>query len=128
MTGEAGDKYLTTRALELFDGARERFWKWLFDEEHHFRRPTAIAYFIFFQVETDRMEGQPVVIYQERVTGRLDVFVQDPVPERYGPDCPVDCSSEFFDRYSASTVLNSPTNVMGICSRFCRCASAAAAE
>jgi len=46
------------------------------------------------------MEGQPLVIYQERVTSRLDVVVQDPVSERYGPDCAVDCSSEFFDRYS----------------------------
>jgi len=46
MTSDTGEKYLTTRALEWFDGARERFWKWLFDEEHNFRRPTAIAYFI----------------------------------------------------------------------------------
>jgi hypothetical protein len=45
MTGDAGDKYLTTRALEWFDRARDRFWKWLFDQEHYFRRPTAIIYF-----------------------------------------------------------------------------------
>jgi hypothetical protein len=46
MTSDAGDKYLTTRALEWFDSARARFWKWLFDEEHDFKRPTAIASFI----------------------------------------------------------------------------------
>jgi hypothetical protein len=46
MTSDAGDKYLTTRALEWFGGARERFLKWLFDEKHDFKRPTAIASFI----------------------------------------------------------------------------------
>jgi hypothetical protein len=46
MTSDAGNKYLTTQALEWFDGARARFWKWLFDEEHYFKRPTAIASFI----------------------------------------------------------------------------------
>jgi hypothetical protein len=46
MTSDAGDKYLTTRALEWFDGARQRFWKWLFDEERYFNRPTAIASFL----------------------------------------------------------------------------------
>ena len=46
MTSDAGDKYLTTQALEWFHSARERFWKWLFDEEHYFKRPTAIASFI----------------------------------------------------------------------------------
>jgi hypothetical protein len=46
MTSDAGDKYLTTRALEWFDGARQRFWQWLFDEERDFKRPTAIASFV----------------------------------------------------------------------------------
>ena len=46
MISDASDKYLTTRALEWFGSARERFWKWLFDEEHDFKRPTAIASFI----------------------------------------------------------------------------------
>jgi hypothetical protein len=46
MTSDADDKFLTTRALEWFDGVRQRFWEWLFDEEHYFKRPTAIASFI----------------------------------------------------------------------------------
>jgi hypothetical protein len=43
---DTGNKYFLTRALEWFDGIKNRFWTWLFDEENHHRRPTAILYFL----------------------------------------------------------------------------------
>jgi hypothetical protein len=36
------DKYLATKALEWFDGVKDRVWKWVFDEGHF----AAIMYFV----------------------------------------------------------------------------------
>ncbi len=46
MTSDAGDKYLTVQALEWFDGVKNRFWFWLFDEDQGYKHTTAIASFI----------------------------------------------------------------------------------
>jgi hypothetical protein len=46
VTSDAGDKYLTTQALEWFDGVKSRFWSWLFDEEQGYKHTTAIVSFI----------------------------------------------------------------------------------
>jgi hypothetical protein len=46
VTSDAGDKYITTQALEWFDGVKSRFWSWLFDEEQGYKHATAIASFI----------------------------------------------------------------------------------
>ena len=40
MASGAGDKYLTTQALEWFDGVKARLWSWFFENT------TAITYFI----------------------------------------------------------------------------------
>jgi hypothetical protein len=46
MTSDGGDKYITTQALEWFDGVKSRFWSWVFDEEQGYKHTTAIASFI----------------------------------------------------------------------------------
>jgi hypothetical protein len=40
------DKYLAIQALELFDGVKDRMWKWLFDAEQDYKHTTAIMFFI----------------------------------------------------------------------------------
>ena len=63
------DKYLTTQALEWFDAVRHRFWNWLFDEEHDYKRLTAIASFVLGAVVV-RIEPD-VFSYVATVAGAL---------------------------------------------------------
>jgi hypothetical protein len=46
MTSEGSGRYLTIQALEWFDSVKDRFWSWLFDEDHGYKQITAIASFI----------------------------------------------------------------------------------
>jgi hypothetical protein len=46
MTNDVGDKYITTQALEWFDGVKSGLWSWLFDEAQGYKHTTAIASFI----------------------------------------------------------------------------------
>jgi VIT1/CCC1 family predicted Fe2+/Mn2+ transporter len=45
-TSKEDEKYLTTQALEWFDGVKSGFWSWLLDEEQGYKHTTAIASFI----------------------------------------------------------------------------------
>jgi hypothetical protein len=38
------NKYLTTQALEWFDGVRQRFWDWLFDEQPRSRLTSIVGF------------------------------------------------------------------------------------
>jgi hypothetical protein len=46
MSGSTDDKYLTTQALEWFDGVKGRLWAWLFDEHQNYKHTTAISSFV----------------------------------------------------------------------------------
>jgi hypothetical protein len=45
-TNKEDEKYLTTQALEWFDGVKSGFWFWLLDEEQGYKNTRAIANFI----------------------------------------------------------------------------------